>query len=202
MRRIPTVFITDNNKIASKSYNKECMWVMDRTKLNAYIKIDGMPCYSDGAIIYRRYNRKLLKSGKRRDVPKNLIWKPSEIEDSQDKNFYGWLQIDKNSNNKFFIEALTNYVRTHNHSLPMGSYELVGPKINKNIYKLKKHILVRHKNKEILPPPVLWEEIEWFFRFNPIGRSIEGIVFHHRDGRMAKIKRINFGLSWPSVDIK
>ena len=27
--------------------------------------------------------------------------------------------------------------------------------------------------------------------------DIEGIVWHHPDGRMAKIKRRDFGLSWP-----
>ena len=26
---------------------------------------------------------------------------------------------------------------------------------------------------------------------------VEGLVFHHPDGRMAKIKRRDYGLSWP-----
>jgi len=32
------------------------------------------------------------------------------------------------------------------------------------------------------------------------GQHIEGIVWHHPDGRMAKIKRRDFGLPWPARD--
>jgi hypothetical protein len=38
-----------------------------------------------------------------------------------------------------------------------------------------------------------WYTLEDFFGLE----EIEGIVWHHQDGRMAKIKRRDFGYPWP-----
>ncbi len=81
-----------------------------------------------------------------------------------------------------------------------GIYELVGPKVQGNPHRYPKHMLER-----VVPPgPLSLPSVrdsdrsfaglrQWFETFP----QWEGIVFHHPDGRMAKIKRRDFGLKWP-----
>ena len=45
---------------------------------------------------------------------------------------------------------------------------------------------------ELSDDPITYDELKAFFEKN----IIEGIVWHHPDGRMAKIKRRDFGLEW------
>jgi hypothetical protein len=52
------------------------------------------------------------------------------------------------------------------------------------------HRLLRHADAEILDAPRSFDELrEWL-----AGKDIEGLVWHHPDGRMAKIKLRDFGL--------
>ena len=79
-----------------------------------------------------------------------------------------------------------------------GIYEAVGPKIQGNPDGYKHHTLVR-----VVPPapgltamgdvPRTFDGLLAYL----VVEQIEGIVFHHPDGRLAKIKRRDFGLPWP-----
>jgi hypothetical protein len=75
--------------------------------------------------------------------------------------------------------------------LPDGTYELVGPKIQGNAEGFVEHVLVSHDLTGMYPdaPRTFNELREWLS-----GMDIEGIVFHHPDGRMAKIKKRDFGI--------
>lgn len=46
-----------------------------------------------------------------------------------------------------------------------------------------------HGSERVEENPRTFEELKVFLK----GRDIEGIVWHHRDGRMAKIKARDFG---------
>jgi hypothetical protein len=48
-----------------------------------------------------------------------------------------------------------------------------------------------HQNR--ITPGVTFDALAAFLDFT----QIEGIVWHHEDGRKAKIKRRDFGLRWP-----
>jgi hypothetical protein len=96
-----------------------------------------------------------------------------------------------------------------------GTYELVGPKVQGNPYDLMEHQLWRHGSKtllnvadphalvytrfslpdgiEVAPEATPFEAIDTLLKW----MNIEGIVWHHPDGRMVKIKRRDFGLPWP-----
>ena len=82
---------------------------------------------------------------------------------------------------------------------PDGIYELIGPKIQGNPHGREQHIIV-----PVLPPSPdleipgghLARSFEGLRDFLA-SRNIEGIVFHHPDGQLAKIKRRDFGLPWP-----
>lgn len=81
-------------------------------------------------------------------------------------------------------------------TLPDGIYEAVGPKIQGNPERCEHHVLVRvvplnsllYLTAEGLRLP------DFAGLWGYLGEvQIEGVVFHHPDGRMAKIKRRDFG---------
>ncbi|MDE2104890.1 MAG: hypothetical protein KGL39_47070, partial [Patescibacteria group bacterium] len=82
-------------------------------------------------------------------------------------------------------------------------FELIGPKVQSNVHnpeKLDKHMLIqfageRPANTDI-PQVETLENVPTTYdglREYLEGKDIEGIVWHHQDGRMAKIKVKDFG---------
>lgn len=139
-----------------------------------------------GGFLYRRYN---YKEGRR---PKDG-WIPAQPEPDENGNWPGWVLIDpKNPADKWHLDALAHYV-ADGIVLSEGTYELVGPKINKNPYSLDKHELWRHGADELPSFPRDFLNMRAWLEQIPI----EGVVWHHEDGRMAKLKRRDFGFSWP-----
>ena len=100
------------------------------------------------------------------------------------------------------------YSRKYTEFLPDGQHfgECIGPKINGNNYKLDKPIWVpfarlgeKYAYKSWGQYPKTFDAIsEWFKEVMPLfGRAhdsefVEGIVFTHPDGRMAKLRRDMF----------
>ena len=83
-----------------------------------------------------------------------------------------------------------------------GTYELVGPKVQGNPYSYNRHRLMRHDTTDILPVEDLsFSGLRAFLSGevpSPVGPLfIEGIVFWGPEGPVAKVKRVDFGLSWP-----
>lgn len=78
-----------------------------------------------------------------------------------------------------------------------GIYEAVGPKIQGNPEAIPSHMIVPvapfHKSLELIVTDRTFDGLKNYLERN----RIEGIVFHHPDGRFAKIKRRDFGLPWP-----
>jgi len=113
---------------------------------------------------------------------------------------------------KWIIEGLLNSKeRGYLEFLGDGQFfgELIGPKVNGNPYKLNEHLWIpfdgfcqKHlKYKCWGKYPKTFESIsEWFKELMPLYTSmkgdkegfVEGIVFTHPDGRMAKLRRDMF----------
>ena len=72
-------------------------------------------------------------------------------------------------------------------ALADGTYELCGPKVQKNTEGFEHYTLVRH-GCETLDAPRDFDGLKAFLKDCPH----EGIVWHHQDGRMVKIKRTDF----------
>ena len=70
-----------------------------------------------------------------------------------------------------------------------GTYELCGPKVQGNPERYTHHVLVRH-GAEVLDAPRTYKALCSYLA----NKDIEGIVWHHEDGRMVKIKGKDFGL--------
>jgi len=74
-----------------------------------------------------------------------------------------------------------------------GTYELIGPKVQGNPYGEKEHRLVSHGANVLEGVPRRYGMLREWFSLN----TLEGVVWHHPDGRMVKIKRRDFGFRWP-----
>lgn len=68
----------------------------------------------------------------------------------------------------------------------IGSHELLGPKINRDPERIGRHIVIAHADADVLndAPRDLDGLTTWL-----LSHPYEGIVWHHPDGRMAKLKR-------------
>lgn len=73
-----------------------------------------------------------------------------------------------------------------------GTYELCGSKINGNKEKIKDHLFLSHSASTMVMANRSFEFFKGFLTVN----NMEGIVFHHPDGRMAKIRKSDFGIPW------
>ena len=165
----------------------------------ATLKIDGTSCLIREGKLYKRYDRKLTAEASRlKKKGANGPWKISDYkaapdgweaaEEEADPNtghWPGWLPVSNEPEDKWHREAFDA-------SASDGTYELVGPKVQGNIYHLDHHELWPH-GAEIIQAPRTFDELKEWFKTH----VIEGVVWHHPDGRMVKIKRKDFGYKWP-----
>jgi hypothetical protein len=185
MKKIPTLFLRDPDDMRrlTRQVHPECGWVLDGEGI-ATRKYDGT-CVSKGED-GRWLARREVKAGK--NPPPNFL--PVETDEATGKTV-GWEPIEQSPFVKFFEEALRN---THSaisqRGYPAGTYELVGEKINGNPEHVDGHLLWSHTAAEVIEPaPRDYDGLVVFLRSVFEG---EGIVWHHPDGRMAKIKRRDF----------
>jgi len=176
MKKIPTIFKRnpENMREVLNEPHPDCQWVFDGEGVVTR-KYDGTCC--------------LVKNGyffKRREVKKGKKTPPDFIEEMHDKTTgkrVGWVPVEDSSENKYHIDAFCD-------DLQDGTYELVGPKIQGNPEKYDHHTLVAHAAAtEYSDVPRTFEGLKRWLA----DKDIEGLVFHHEDGRMAKIKKRDFG---------
>jgi len=180
MKKIPTIFKRDINNLRKivNVPHESCQWVFKGEGV-ATRKYDGA-CVKveDG----KYYKRREVKQGK--NPPENFI---KEDFDSITGKTVGWVEVDPLAkDNKYHMEAFNQYPKLEN-----GTYELLGPKIQGNPEKLDRHILMLHSSaKKYFDVPLTFEGLRCWLN----DKDIEGIVFHHPDGRMGKIKKRDFNL--------
>lgn len=136
-------------------------------------KFDGTCCMVRDGKLYKRYD---AKEGKTPPVG----FEPAQEPDSNTGHWPGWLPVGDGPEDKWFREA----------ALPEedGTYELCGPKIQGNPEVYDRHLLVKHGSQTLLGVPRTFDGIREYL----LGSTYEGIVWHHPDGRMVKIKRKDF----------
>lgn len=156
----------------------------------ATVKHDGTSCMVRDGRLFRRYD---AKPG--RTPPAGF--EQSGTPDPVTGLVQGWVPVGYGNEDRWHREAFENQP-----GLANGTYELCGPKVQGNPYGYppgSKHDLVLH-GSEIIPDdgseyavPRDFEGLKRYFTERPI----EGIVWHHPDGRMVKIKAKDFGIKWP-----
>jgi len=138
-------------------------------------KYDGTCCMVKEGKLFRRYD---AKNGK--TPPAGFI--PTQDPDPVTGHWPGWIECRAdNPGDQYHLEAFKD-------SLPDGTYELCGPKVQGNPEGFETHTLISH-GKEIVDAPRSFEALKAFLEIH----DMEGIVWHHPDGRMVKIKKKDFG---------
>lgn len=184
MEKIPTCLERDWEGDRSRVLNQitpGCEWVFAGEGV-ATRKVDGTCVMYDGTIWWARREVK-----DDREPPANFAPISSDLTTGKT---IGWEPIDQSPFAKFWNEAIGSGYEGNLGPWDTGTYELLGPKIQKNPEGLSNHELWRHADAEQAPVNRTYEGMKAFLE----KRGWEGIVFHHPDGRMAKIKGRDFGL--------
>lgn len=192
MKKITSLFKRDyeGTRLVYDEVTPGAEWVQNGEGV-ATNKLDGTSCMIKEGKLYRRYD---VKKG--RTKPEGFI--PAQEPDEVTGHWPGWVAVNPDSPaDRYHIEALESF-NDAKYKLPDGTYELIGEKINGNPHNRKGHTLVNHINPvlNIIGVPTEYNKLrEWLDRHN-----LEGIVWHHPDGRMVKIKKKDFGLEWPKKE--
>ncbi len=99
---------------------------------------------------------------------------------------------------EFFLEAvepIAEFAAITGIQLAPGTFELIGPKINGNPEGVTSHQLARHGLQHLAGIGTTVPEIKAYVRWLAFTEGIEGVVWHHPDGRMAKLKARDLGPS-------
>ncbi|MEU8218199.1 DUF5565 family protein [Micromonospora taraxaci] len=194
MRKIPTLFRRDPEDMrrVTSDVHPDCRWVLDGEGV-ATRKYDGTCVMYDGE---RWWARREVKPG--RTTPPG--YQPVMTDDVTGKTV-GWEPIEQSAFATFHAEALGAIVDQFSGPQPGATYELVGPKVNGNPEKATGHQLVRHgfcapgDAEELRRAPLDHDGLREWLLGHP---GWEGVVWHHPDGRMAKLKRRDFPATLPT----
>ncbi len=176
MEKTPTIFLRDfdgNPKFVTRNPNSVCDWVFAGAG-QATRKYDGTCCMFDGT---QWFKRREVKPDKQPPHDFRQVH-----HDQTTGKLMGWVPV--RPDDKWHLEAISR-----GDHLRVGTYELCGPRVQGNPERFDTHVMIAHADTEILDPPRDFDGLkDWMGN-----TTYEGIVFHHADGRMAKIKRRDFG---------
>lgn len=153
-------------------------------------KVDGTSCLIKEGELYKRYDSK-----KGRTPPIGFI--PAQDPDPVTGHWPGWLKVGTGNEDKWHNEGYQNIKSLNNGVILDGTYELVGPKVQGNPENYDRHMLLRHDSLVLVGDIKLardFESIKNYLEEKNKSSYFEGIVFHHSDGRMVKIKAKDFGI--------
>lgn len=186
MKKIPTVFVRNPNNLSEvlNERNPECAWVFNGEGTPTR-KYDGSAVKIQDGKLYKRYDCK-----KGRMPPANF--ESADEPDPITGHWPGWVPVGGGPEDKWFASALWHSTLENGRKqLADGTYEAIGPHFNGNNEKVVADCLVRHGADEIHNlVDISRETIIQFLAMC----LYEGLVWHHPDGRMAKIKARDFGI--------
>lgn len=144
-------------------------------------KFDGTCCLVRAGVLFKRYD---AKAGKTPPVG----FEPAQEPDGVTGHWPGWLPVGNGPDDARHREAFANQS-----AYPDGTYELIGPKVQGNPERASAHLLVPHGVDVLGDCPRGFDALRIYLA----ERDIEGVVWHHEDGRMVKIKGKDFGIKRP-----
>lgn len=180
MKKTPTMFVRDekNPKFITSTPHPEAAWVFDGEGI-ATRKWDGTCCMFKGGNLFKRYD-----GTKGKYLPPDFI----AAEDAE-SHWLGWRPVGNGPEDRWHAEAFNSLSAP----LPDGTYELIGPRVNGNPDGAETHCFRKHGDVVYEKVPRDFDGLkDWL-----TGKDIEGLVFHHPDGRMAKIKLKDLGIKRP-----
>lgn len=174
-----------------RNYDGDCLvrnevvpgaeWVLNGEGV-ATRKWDGTCVLIEDGVMWKRYE---VKKGK---TPPPGFRPATDVDPNTGKQ-QGWLPVGDGPDDRWHREAVNG-----DDDLPIdypdGTYELVGPKIQGNPERFDRHLLAPHGEWPLRDAPRTFDALRDYLA----ARDIEGIVWHHPDGQMVKIKARDFGL--------
>jgi hypothetical protein len=144
-------------------------------------KWDGLAILIKDGAIFKRYDAKTGRTPPAGFVP------AQNLPDPVSGHWPGWVPTD-GPDSKLIRET----VAAHPGEVTDGTYEVCGPKIGTrhgpNPEGLSQHIIVPHGKDLLEDCPRTYPELMAYLK----DLGIEGIVWHHEDGRRVKIKKVDF----------
>ena len=194
MKKISTLFKKDPNDLGRviNEVDPENSWAL--TEGVATRKFDGTACAIIGGELYKRYDvKRNKKTGEFPPVPDGAI--PCQEPDAITGHWPHWVKCDRTKpEDNYHFEAFDETT-----SWEDGTYELCGVRVNGNNEKLSVHKLIRHGKFNLSGN---FDRTFAGIRFFLKNIDIEGLVFHHPDGRMCKIRKSDFGFKREQIDEK
>lgn len=198
MQKIPLLFKTDiQRKYVIPELNPAAAWVLEEPSI-AHRKYDGTCLMRDTEDWWSRRSTK--------EPAKVKNFRPVVFDSLTGKHF-GWEPISQSPFFKFWQEAIgqrpldCDIIDMRESAYEFGTYELLGPKINGNPEKLKRHRLMPHAHAQQLGDiqhleldlvedvEVAYAELKRALFYLPV----EGVVFKDRKmQRFAKLRRKDF----------
>lgn len=179
MKKIISLFQRnyDGDRLVRNEVVPGAEWVINGEGV-ASRKWDGTSCLVRDGKLYKRYD---AKAG--RTPPQG--WEAAEPEpDKNTGHWPGWLSVGDGPDDQWHREAFN---LSH---MPDGTYELIGPKVQGNPEGYAIHVLIQHGVENLPDAPRDFDGLKVYLTEH----DIEGIVWHHPDGRMCKIKARDFGI--------
>lgn len=188
MKKIPGVFMRnmDTDKLCRDEVTPGCEWVLAGEGI-ATRKWDGTACAVIGGVLHMRYD---AKNGK----PAPVDGIPCQEPDPITGHWPHWIPVGDRPEGKWHREAWTNSPGSLGSPLPDGTYELCGPRVGANPDGFTTHVFRKHGDEVLTECPRSFTALREYLH----DKEMEGVVFHHPDGRMAKVKRTDFGFAWGS----
>lgn len=147
-------------------------------------KWDGCCCMIRGGEFFRRFES---KNGKQAPAG----FEPAQEPDPITGDVPGWVPVGIGPEDKWFRAA---YDHSLGASLPDGTYEAIGQHFQGNAECRTVDMLTPHGKCILEDVPRTFDALrEYLLHAVTVVPCFEGIVWHHPDGRMVKIKARDFG---------
>lgn len=174
MKKIVSLFVRnyDGDRLVRNEVVPGAEWVA-RGDGVATRKFDGTCCMVKDGRLFKRYDAKAGKT-----PPDGFL--AAQEPDPVSGHWPGWVQVGAGSEDRWHREAFSGQQD--------GTYELCGPKVQGNPEGFGSHTLIRHGSEVLEDAPRDFDSLKRYLE----AKAIEGIVWHHPDGRMVKIKRKDF----------
>jgi hypothetical protein len=169
---------------------------------------EGVPTVKwDGAAVMVRGGELFVRLDCKRGKVPPPGFEQCQDEDPKTGHRPGWIPAAGNPAASWHRDA---FINSGGATLADGTYEACGPQLQSNPYRFPRNILIRHGVDHILGQPTpgsdapaafaLLREFFADFKFQhvemPDFMPIEGIVWHHPDGRMVKALASDLGVAW------
>lgn len=179
MKKIPSLFQRnyDGDRQVRNEVVPGCEWVIAGDGVGTR-KWDGTSCLVQDGQLFKRYDAKRLGN-----EPAGFI--PAADPDPANKHYLGWVPVSDSPSDQYHREAWASF------DGPDGTYELIGPKVQGGVEGVPAHVLKRHGADVIDVANRTFDSLYHWLANYP---NVEGFVFHHPDGRMAKVKAKDFGI--------